>query len=173
MADAYDRRVRVWLFTAGVAALVSAGLHPARAQSLLGKASVQYATVLGGASAGTAAPGSAITIWADITPNPSMHIYARGAKDVLPIALAVTANPSVTTGAPKYPTPDVASAPGSVGPAPAYARPFRIALPVTVKASARAGEMITLGGTLSYQACDDRVCYAATAAPVTWTIAVR
>ena len=72
-----------------------------------------------------------------------------------------------------YPKPDVATAQGSIGDVPAYGKPFRIALPVTVAKSARLGEQLTVSGVVIYQACDDRLCYPSSTAPVTWSIAVK
>jgi hypothetical protein len=56
---------------------------------------------------------------------------------------------------------------------PAYRKTFRIAVPITVKATAKRGETLTVGGAVNYQACDDRLCYPVTAAPVTWTLTVK
>jgi hypothetical protein len=143
------------------------------AQSLLLKPAPQHATVVAATSVARVSPGTTLTLWADVTPNPSIHIYAEGAKDFSPVSLKTTPNPSITTGRPTYPKPDVASAPGSTDAVPAYRRPFRIAVPATVKSTAEPGDTITVGGVVSYQACDDRLCYPVTAAPLTWTLSVQ
>jgi len=145
----------------------------ARAQGLLAKPTVQHATVAATSSSTSAAPGSTVTLWADVTPNPSIHIYAEGAKDFTPVALVLTPNAAVTAGKAKYPKPDVASAPGSIDAVPAYKQPFRIAIPLTIKSSSKSGDVVSIAGAVNYQACDDRLCYPVTAAPVTWTIAVK
>jgi hypothetical protein len=142
------------------------------AQSLLAK-SAQHATVTASASAATATAGSSLTLWADVTPNPSIHIYAAGAKDFTPVALAIAAGPQFTPGKAKYPKPDVASAPGALDAVPAYKQPFRIAVPVTITPTAKPGSSIAVAGVVTYQACDDRLCYPVTTAPVNWNITVR
>lgn len=150
-----------------VAAFVLAqGLLPA-------KALPQHATFAATASADTVAPGGATTLWVDVVPHRSVHIYAAGATDFQPVALAVSPQASVVAGTVRYPKPDVATAQGSLGDVPAYAKPFRIALPVTVAKSVRAGEQLTVSGVVTYQACDDRLCYPSSSAPVTWSIAVK
>jgi len=150
-----------------VAAFVLAqGLLPA-------KPSPQHATFAASASAESVAPGAATTLWVDVRPYRSVHIYAAGATDFLPVALVVVPNASVVPGKVSYPKPDVATAQGSIGDVPAYGKPFRIALPVTVTRSARAGEQLTVSGVVSYQACDDRLCYPSSTALVTWSIAVQ
>lgn len=153
---------------------LSAGASAGRAQSLLsGKPTAQQASVAAHASAATVAPGASVTLWADVTPNPSMHVYAEGATEFTPVALKLTPNAVVSFGKTSYPKPTLVGAPGATEKVPAYTQPFRIAVPVAVKASAKAGETLTLGGIVNYQACDDRLCYPVAAAPVLWTIAVK
>jgi len=158
-----------------VAVIVGALLNhgTSDAQSLLAKPTAQHAAIAASASAPAAAAGSAVTLWADVTPNPAIHIYAEGAKDFTPVSLAVTPNAAVTPGKPRFPKPDVATAPGSTEAVPAYKQPFRIALPVTIRPTAKVGDVITVAGAVSYQACDDRLCYPVSVAPVVWKVAVK
>ena len=85
----------------------------------------------------------------------------------------VMPNGSIKAGKPTYPKPDVATAPGSLDGVPAYKQPFRIAVPVTIAPTAKKGETVTIAGAVNYQACDDRLCYPVTAAPITWQVSVR
>lgn len=140
---------------------------------LLSKPTPQHATFAASASVDAVSPGGATTLWVDVVPHRSVHIYAAGATDFLPVALAVSPAPAVTPGKVSYPKPDVATAQGSIGDVPAYSKPFRLALPVTVAKSARPGERLSVSGVVTYQACDERLCYPSSAAPVTWSIAVR
>ncbi len=150
-----------------VAAFVLAqGLLPA-------KPSPQHATFAATASSDAVTPGGATTLWVDVAPYHSVHIYAAGATDFVPVALAVAPQASMMLGKVVYPKPDVATAQGSIGNVPAYGKPFRIALPVTVAKSAHAGDRLTMSGVVTYQACDDRLCYPSSTAPVTWSIVVR
>jgi hypothetical protein len=154
-------------------AVVLAGSGVAGAQGLLPRNAVQHATVATSASASAVVPGSKLTLYADVTPYPAIHIYAEGATEFTPVSLAITPTGAVTAGKVAYPKPDVAKAPGSTEAVPAYRKTFRIAVPVTVKASATRGETLTVGGAVTYQACDDRLCYPVTAAPVSWTLSVK
>ena len=60
-----------------------------------------------------------------------------------------------------------------------YQRPFRIVQDVTVDPSSQAAAALkdqssmTITGTLSYQACDDSVCFTPQTVPLSWTIALR
>ncbi len=143
----------------------------AGAQSLL-KATVQHAKVESSASASRVAAGGAVMLRVDVTPNPSVHVYADGAKDVTPVALTLTPNPAVSTGKIKYPPSERVPDPASLAPVPAYARAFRIEVPATIASSAKAGDVITLGGVLNYQACDERMCYPVSSSPVSWQVTI-
>jgi hypothetical protein len=167
--------MRVMRLTASSAIAIAAVLacgSTSGAQSLLGKPVPQHASVAGSASAAAVAPGGTITLWADVTPNPSIHIYAEGAKDFTPVALTLTPGP-FKAGRTVYPKPDVASAPGALDAVPAYKGAFRIAVPVTIASTAKPGSTLTVGGAVKYQACDDRLCYPVAVAPVTWAVAVK
>ena len=153
--------------------LLLAPVTYAGAQSLLAKPGVQHATVAAAQSTASAALGTALTLWADVTPNPSIHIYAEGAKDFTPVSLVLTPNAAIAAGRPTYPKPGTAIAPGATDAVPAYAQTFRITLPVTIRSTAKPGEVLTVTGAVNYQACDDRLCYPVTVAPVTWKVAVR
>ena len=143
------------------------------AQSFLAKPGVQHATVVAAQSTASAAAGTAVTLWADVTPNPSMHIYAEGAKDFTPVSLVLTPHAAIAAGRPTYPKPGAAIATGATDVVPAYAQTFRITLPVTLRSTAKPGDVLTVAGAVNYQACDDRLCYPVTVAPVVWKVSVR
>lgn len=162
-----------FLVTVG-ATLMLAALSGSRPAAQLAPApTLQHVTVVPAAAATTVGAGRSTTLWADVTPKPSIHVYAAGAVDFTPVGLVMTPNAMVTVGRPVYPKPDVATAQGSTGNVPAYAKPFRIALPVTVKGTAAPGQAITVAGVVNYQACDDRLCYPPSAAPVIWHLTVK
>lgn len=143
------------------------------AQSLLPKTTVQHATVTATPLSSAVRPGSVVTLSAVVTPNPSIHIYAEGARDFTPVSLVTTPNPSITPSKPRYPKPEAALSPGLTDGVPAYTRAFRIELPVTLRNSAKTGDVVSIAGAVNYQACDDRLCYPVTSAPVTWTVMVQ
>ena len=62
---------------------------------------------------------------------------------------------------------------------PVYQRPFRIVQDVMLDpsqdgiAALKDVTTLTLTGTLEYQACDDKVCFAPESIPLSWTIGVK
>ena len=164
--------MRACLIAACSIGVVLASGSTGRAQGLLAKPGVQHASVVATGPAAASA-GSLVTLWADVTPNPSIHIYAEGAKDFTPVSLVLTPNTGIAAGRPKYPKADMASAPGATEAVPAYKQAVRIAMPVTIKSTAKPGDVVSIAGAVNYQACDDRLCYPVTAAPVAWKVTVK
>jgi hypothetical protein len=161
------------IFAVTVAGSLLLASPQAHAQGLLAKPTVQHVTVAAASSAAAVAAGASVTLWADVTPNPKVHVYAAGAKDFTPVALAPSPVASLRIGAPQYPKAELAVSPGSLVGVPAYTSTFRIAVPVTVAATAAPGSRITVAAALTYQACDDTLCYPAATAPVNWTVQVK
>src|SRR5256885_873812 len=83
------------------------------------------------------------------------------------------ARPSTSSGRAVYRTVELTRLGSTQHPAPGTQHPFRSTQDVTVDKSAKPGSTVTVAGTVNYQACDDRVCYAPESAPVTWTVIVK
>lgn len=120
------------------------------------------------------ARGSAVTLSVVVTPQPGIHVYAKGATEFTPVALVMTPTAGITMGRPRYPDvgPDT-SLTAMADPAPAYHARFRVDQPITVTRAVTSGGTLRLSGALNYQACDDRLCYPAASIPVLWTLTVR
>jgi DsbC/DsbD-like thiol-disulfide interchange protein len=131
----------------------------------------KHLTIAATASAATAAPGSKVSLFLDITPNPGIHVYAPGAKDYLPIAVTIDPHPGVTVGAVKYPKSDTMVFDGER--VPVYQKAFRLVDEVSLASSLKTADTMTLTGTVKYQACDDRVCFFPASVPVAWTIKLK
>ncbi len=149
----------------GAASVVTAS------QLLLAKPAVQHASVVGTQTTSSVARGTTVTLWAEVTPHPSIHVYAEGAKDFTAVSLKTTPHSSISVGAVKYPKPDLGGR--GLDDPPAYSTAFRIGVPVSITSTAKSGEVVTVAGALTYQACDDRLCYPVTSAPVSWTLTVK
>lgn len=119
------------------------------------------------------APGGTVTLWADVTPNAKVHVYAQGAKDVMPVSLVLTPHADIMASKARYPRATLMPTVGVVEPVPAYTETFRITQPVAVARAARSGARLTLAASLNYQACDDKVCYPSASLPVFWTLTVQ
>ena len=158
-------------------ALAPGGLQPARAARTVEGRQVSVTLSQSDLSA---APGTKLSLYADVVPGPKMHVYApEQTGGYIRIELALDDEPAVSLAAPVFPgAADYHFAPLDET-FRVYDAPFRIRQDVTValtpalRKRAAAKETLTLTGTLRYQACDDKVCYRPDQVPVTWTIALQ
>ena len=116
-----------------------------------------------------AAGASRLSLYVDVTPKPSMHVYSPGQDGYIPIALTLDAVAPVTAaGKVKLPASEKYFMPALNETQRVYSKPFRMTQDVTIKKGAPAGAL-TITGTLRYQACDDKLCYRPVTLPLTWT----
>jgi DsbC/DsbD-like thiol-disulfide interchange protein len=144
------------------------------AQTLAPKpSSLQHVTIAATTSAASVSRGGAVTLFADVTPKPNIHVYAADWQGFTPVTLVLTPHPGVTSGKVKYPIPELAHTVGVSDPVGVYTKPFRLAQPITIGSAAKSGEAITIAGVVNYQACDDRVCFPTASLPISWTLRVK
>ena len=131
----------------------------------------KHLTLAATTSAAAAAPGARLTLYLDVKPNPGIHVYAPGAKDYQPIAIKLDKRTGVVAGRVVYPKSQALEFEGQR--IPVYDAAFRLTQEITLARSLAPGAVVTLTGTVTYQACDDRVCFFPETVPVAWTIAAR
>jgi DsbC/DsbD-like thiol-disulfide interchange protein len=127
------------------------------------------------ATEATVAPGGKLSLFVDVTPKPTMHVYAPGQKEYIPVSLALEPNPALKTSPARFPKAETLVLPAINETQLVYSKPFRIVQDVTVARAdgSKPGDTLTLKGTLRYQACDDAICYLPINVPLTWSIAVK
>jgi DsbC/DsbD-like thiol-disulfide interchange protein len=130
-----------------------------------------HAAVLSSPAEVNGAAGGKLALFVDVTPKPGIHVYAPGSKDYIPITVKLNALPEIKAGKLAYPKSETMTFLDEK--VPVFQKPFRLTQDVTVDKSTKPGSSVTVSGTVSYQACDDRVCYAPESAPVTWTVLVK
>ncbi len=127
----------------------------------------------------TVAPGTHFSLVLDVRPGRGIHVYAPGVSGYKPIALAVEQQPWVVVKGAQYPAPEDYHFKPLNEHVKVYQQPFRIAQDVALDASTeaqaalKAVSSLTLKATLTYQACDERICFSPQSVPLTWTVAVR
>jgi DsbC/DsbD-like thiol-disulfide interchange protein len=116
--------------------------------------------------------GVKVSLVVDVQPKPGLHVYAPGAGEFY-IPITVKLNPrtefkSGKLGYPKSETMVFADEKVAV-----FEKPFQLTQDVVLDKSLKAGATVVIGGTVNYQACDDKVCFPPESAPVTWTVTVK
>jgi hypothetical protein len=109
-----------------------------------------------------------------------MHIYAPPQTDYRPIELSVTAPQRVKLHPVAYPKGEPYEFKPLNEVVQVYMQPIRlvqdVTLDVTPETRALASQpdgALTLNGVLSYQACDDRLCFPPDEVPVSWTVKLK
>ena len=127
----------------------------------------------------TVAPGTHFSIVLDIKPAKGVHVYAPGVIGYKPIALSVAAPPGLIIRDAQYPPSEDYHFRPLNEHVQVYQRPFRIVQDVTIDASPQAQTALkdvtalSIEGTLSYQACNDTVCFSLQSVPLTWSVTLR
>jgi peroxiredoxin len=125
------------------------------------------------------APGNRFSVVAQITPHKGIHLYAPGAANYKVIELKILPAQYLRTLAPVYPPSEVYFFKPLNERVPTYQKAFTISQDVVLdgQASTRTAlsgqTSMTIGGALTYQACDDRLCYDPVTLPLSWTVALK
>ena len=124
------------------------------------------------------APGKRISLLFDVTPKAHMHVYAPGTHDYQVIRVALDPQLWLKTQPTAYPTPEILDFKPLDERVEVYSKPFRLVQDVTILATPDAQKLlggvdaITISGKVSYQACDDKLCYSPASVPVSFTLRV-
>jgi DsbC/DsbD-like thiol-disulfide interchange protein len=169
------RRVRASL----LAALALSSSTPGAAQAIASRLQLpgddprHHAVITTAPPKITATAGAKLSLLLDVTPKPGIHVYAPGAADYTPITLKLMPEPAITRGKLVYPKSETLFFEALNERVPIFQKPFQLTQEITLGRSVKSGSSLAVSGTVSYQACDDKVCYAPESTPVTWTILVK
>ena len=125
------------------------------------------------------APGNRFSIVAQITPHNGVHVYAPGAANYKVVELKVLPSRYIRTFKTVYPKSEIYFFKPLNERVPTYQKPFTISQDIVLdgQASTRTAlakqTSMTIGGVLTYQACDDRLCYDQVTVPLSWTIGLK
>ena len=122
------------------------------------------------ASQDTVRPGNHFFLVADIELPDRMHLYAPG-SDYTPIDLSIVDNPELREGALELPEPEILHLDVIDESVPVYLNKVRIRREVTLGPRLEAAT-IQIAATLSYQTCDDEICFPPAKFPLTFDLDV-
>lgn len=127
----------------------------------------------------TAAPGERLAIVIDITPKPGMHLYAPGKHTYQVVQLTLDAQPWLRPQATVYPASAIYHFKPLDERTEVFMKPFRLRQDVTLLATPEGQKLlgamttVTIGGSLEYQACDDKVCYNPARIPISFVVTLK
>ena len=118
----------------------------------------------------SAKPGGKVALAVDVTPKPGMHVYAPGQDGYIAITVKIVPQAAFsTTGKARYPDAEKIVIPALNESQLVYDKPFRITQDIALTQRVRSTPL-TIKGSVSYQACNDTICFLPKTVPVTWTI---
>ena len=123
--------------------------------------------------------GERFTLTLRLTPAGKMHVYAPTVVNYKPIALTVRPQPGLIIRRLSYPPAEKYFYAPLKETVDVYQKPFEVKQELALDASpaGRAAlkgvSTVSVQGTLSYQACDDKVCYPPRTVPMTWTVGIK
>jgi hypothetical protein len=106
--------------------------------------------------------GNRFSIALDVTPKPGMHVYAPGAAGYRVISLTIAEQPAIRVLPIQYPPSEIYLFAPLNERVAEYQKPFRLVRELVVEgtpqaqAALRGQTALTIGGTLEYQACDNK-----------------
>ena len=115
--------------------------------------------------------GGRLSLIVNVIPKKRMHVYAPGTK-YRAITVTLNRNPAVKPAKTVYPKPSIYVFKPLNEQVLVYSDPFTLQMNVVVGAIPPRTARLKITGTLSYQACDDRVCYLPESVPLEWNLLV-
>ena len=148
------------------------------AQSAPVRKDTMHLTVNTSVSKEAVAAGDKVSVTFDITPKRDMHVYAPGKHDYQVIAVKIDPQPWLKVAPTTYPPSEIYHFKELDEKVETYGKPFKLVQDISILNTAAAKKAmaaapLTLSGRLEYQACDDKVCYAPTKIPVSFTLTAK
>jgi cytochrome c biogenesis DsbD-like protein len=123
--------------------------------------------------------GERFTLTLQLTPAGKMHVYAPTVVNYKPIALTVRPQPGLIIRRLSYPPAEKYFYAPLKETVDVYQKSFEVKQELALdpspagRAALKGVSTLTVRGTLSYQACDDKVCYPPRTVPMTWTVGIK
>jgi hypothetical protein len=119
-----------------------------------------------------ARPGGRLALVVNVMPKKRIHVYAPGTT-YRAITVTLDRHPSLKTSPLTYPKPSIYFFKPLKERVLVFSDPFKLTMNIQVGTVPPKAAPLKITGTLSYQACDDRVCYLPESVPLQWTIPVK
>jgi hypothetical protein len=143
------------------------------------KISAPPLTILSSVTDSSVALGTNFSLVLDVRPAAGVHVYAPGVTGYAPIALSIDPRSGLLVKDAVYPASEDYHFKPLNEHVPVFQRPFRIVQDVAIdptipgQVALDGVSTVTITGNLTYQACDDRVCFPPRSVPLTWKVALR
>ena len=153
---------------------ILAGRFGERVEASGGAVEAKHVRLTASASTPVAHPGHRILLTLDLDLKPRMHVYAPGVEDYIPIDWELEETGAAKVRPARYPAAQKVLLKPIHETALVYQGHLRMTREITfgaentLKPLVSPPDELVLKGSLRYQACDDRKCYAPETVPVEW-----
>lgn len=127
----------------------------------------------------SASVGNRVSFVLDLSLKDRMHVYAPGAQGYRSIELKMVDSPAFTVVPATYPRSQNLYLPAIRESAPVYQGKLRVVQDIILipnskklEASVNTANELVVEGNLSFQACDEKICYLPAVIPLKWTIEI-
>ena len=127
----------------------------------------------------TVAPGTHFSLVIEGVPEKNIHVYGPEVTGYKPLTLTIDPQPGLVVRAIQFPKSEDYFFKPLNEHVPVYQKPFRVIQDLMIDASRDAEAALrdvprlTIKGSLSYQACDDRVCFLPEIVPLAWNVNLK
>jgi hypothetical protein len=152
------------------AALLAAGA-PLTADVIVAR-NTPHLSFIAAMSPDVASPRGRLSLVVNVTPKKRMHVYAPGTT-YRAITVTLDKHPSLKPSPLTYPKPSIYFFKPLKERVLVFSDPFELTMSIQIGTVPPKAAPLKITGTLSYQACDDSVCYLPETVPLQWTIPVK
>ena len=141
--------------------------------------SAPHLTFLSSVTDSAVALGTNFSLVLDVRPAKGVHVYAPGVTGYKPIALSIDPRPGLLVKNAMYPASEDYYFKPLNEHVPVFQQPFRLVQDVAIdptipgQVALKGVSTVTITGTLTYQACDDTVCFTPESVPLAWTVTLH
>lgn len=152
--------------------LVGGGAPPGVAADVIAARNTPHLSFTASLSPDSIKSGGRLSLVVNVTPKKRMHVYAPGTH-YRPVTVTLKKSAWLTPGRTVYPKASIYIFKPLQEQVLVYSDRFTLTTTVAVGTIPPKLTQVTIAGTLSYQACDDRVCYLPQSVPLEWVLPVR
>ena len=155
-----------------LALAVSGGVPPGAAADIIVARNTRHLSFTASLSPDVVRSGGKLSLVVNIVPKKKMHVYAPGTQ-YRPVTVMLNKSAWLKPGKTDYPKPSLYHFKPLKEQVLVYSEPFKLTTPIAIGTIPARMKQVKISGTLSYQACDDRVCYLPESVPLEWVVPVR
>ena len=170
-APSYYPRLRT-LGVAALLALVGGGAPPGAAADVIVGRNTPHLSFTASLSPDFVRTGGKMSLVVNITPKRRMNVYAPG-NQYRPVTVTLNGNAWLKPGKTVYPKPSIYFFKPLKEQVLVFSDKFTLTTPIAIGTIPARMTQVKITGTLSYQACDDRLCYLPQSVPLEWVVPVK